>query len=85
MLDRIKQAKQYVDKAYEACIAIFENEIDDEMLASLEALDGTATDLAYESWKLKMDFWIAMKRLPDTGVTIEGFLGTRIIPDAMAS
>ena len=55
------------------------------MLASLEALDGTATDLAYESWKLKMDFWIAMKRLPDTGVTIEGFLGTRIIPDARAS
>lgn len=81
IITRIRKAKVYADAAMTVCERIFNEGHEELMLEGLQAVHDTATDLAYESWSLRMDFLEAMGRIKTRGETIGSFLGTRKIPE----
>ena len=78
VLTNIHKAKQYVDQAFDSCIANFEK--GGTELECLEAVEGTATDLSMEAWILKIELWVAMKKISEWPMYGPSLLGTRKIP-----
>lgn len=79
VLTKVHEAKGYVDQAYASIVSNFEK--GENELECLEALEGTSDDLSFEVWHLKIQLWVAMKKLPEWPMHGPSLLGTRKIPN----
>lgn len=83
VLDKIREAKKYVDQAIDSCIANFEK--GEKELECLKAVEDTAGDLNYEAWNLTLEINCAIKGFPpsseDEYQWTTSHLGTREIPE----
>ena len=81
LLTKIREAKAYIDKAVSVLGYVTDHKRDEYFMEALQAVDATATDLAYEAWQIKMDIWVAQGRLRNfPEPSVPSFTGTRKIP-----